>query len=684
MANKHVVIPRVVVLVLTLGLGLGCGLKRNWSVCTTEVPNCRPGFTCNFEKSACEKTVDGGTRDGAPLASPDTRGVIVPDAETHGDAFVAVDVTAMAPDTGQPDLVALITPDAAPVVPDAPAAGTSSDVSGAIRPMDTLPPAPDLLTDTAATIPSPDALSPDTASRDTGPADVPAPTPDVAIGCPGACCADTDCQGTCQVCSANHTCIAAINKDDPTGRCAGTCDATGACKSKQGQACQTTASCLNGMTCSPDGRCCDRECKGACEACDLATSPGICTAITGTPHPGHATCEGTSLDCAGSCMGAANGQCTWPATACGQASCTTLTNSQAQPIGTSFVAKGTCSAGTCATPSATSCAGGVICASGTGCKPSCVVDSDCLTGNTCGSGGTCVGKKATGGSCFGANECVSGTCADGFCCENACAGACLACSSAKTGASNGLCRPVSAGTDPDTECSVDTSNECGRDGTCDGLGSCRLQVTGIVCGHSSCNNGILTPTGKCNGSGTCIAATTSGPCPGNMLCASTTTCATTCTDRSTTGCPVGYKCVGGNSCVVDMIRCGSSGSCQVGNGGNCCVTTAPGPANTPWIYTCLSSLDSCKEWDGSSGHSIICNSQTDCPAGQLCCMTGISCDGSSTPSPYSFCTADSTQCQDGPYSWGGQVCDPNLLPSECPSGICKSSSCVHGMSVCQP
>jgi len=50
----------------------------------------------------------------------------------------------------------------------------------------------------------------------------------------GGCCRDSDCPGACQACSAGHTCVPATGRDDPNGRCAGTCDATGACRSKRG------------------------------------------------------------------------------------------------------------------------------------------------------------------------------------------------------------------------------------------------------------------------------------------------------------------------------------------------------------------------------------------------------------------------------------------------------------------
>ena len=521
----------------------------------------------------------------------------------------------------------------------------------------------------------PDAALPDAPTDsieppvDAATADAPIQPPEAGTGCSTA----TDCPGPCQTCStSSHACVAVSSQDDPSGHCSGTCDTSGACKAKQGQTCQASGTCASGLFCAPDGHCCDRACAGSCESCET----GVCTAVTGAPHMGHTTCVGSSAECSGSCTGSSNGQCTWSPTACGQASCTTLTNAQSQPVGTAFVPQGTCNSGACAPSTGTSCSGGLICASATACKTTCTADGDCLTGNTCSSG-ICVGKKANGLVCTAANECLNGNCVDGFCCESACSGTCVACSAAKTGAgSNGLCRPVMAGTDPDTECSVDTGNQCGRDGTCDGLGACRLQVTGTTCGSPSCSNAILTPAGKCNGSGICVAATTSSACPGNFPCASSTACATTCTDRSTTGCLPGYKCIGGSTCIMATVDCGGTG-CQVGNGGQCCVED-PNHTLTNALFVCLTSAAQICDPNSSSPQSPFqCNSGAECPTGQVCCYNHSS-----------YCSAGNWQIQcaatcSNPYSGSTQVCDPSLTPTECPSGTtCQLDTCA-GVNLCR-
>ncbi len=152
--------------------------------------------------------------------------------------------------------------------------------------------------------------------------------------------------GTCMKCdSTTHACVAAKSADDPNGRCAGTCDAAGACKSKQGQTCNTgRGGCVSGTTCSPDGVCCDTACTGSCVACDIAGHQGTCTNLSAgaTPHSDHTACGGTGT-CAGSC--GSNGTCSFPTSACGSATCSSTT---------AVTAAGTCSNGSCVKPAAQS------------------------------------------------------------------------------------------------------------------------------------------------------------------------------------------------------------------------------------------------------------------------------------------------------------------------------------------
>src|SRR4029077_7349735 len=78
-----------------------------------------------------------------------------------------------------------------------------------------------------------------------------------------------------------------------------------------------------------------------------------------------------------------------------------------------------------------------------------------------------------GTSCTAGSECASNQCVDGVCCESDCTGTCSSCALGKTGQNNGLCRPVTNGTNPDDECAQSPPSPCGNDGMCDGAGACR-------------------------------------------------------------------------------------------------------------------------------------------------------------------------------------------------------------------
>ena len=80
----------------------------------------------------------------------------------------------------------------------------------------------------------------------------------------------------------------------------------------------------------------------------------------------------------------------------------------------------------------------------------------------------CQQEQSDGTACTRNNECQSGNCVDGFCCDSVCDGECEACSEALTGADDGSCSAVAADSDPDGDCGF---------GLCDAAGAC----TGSPC-----------------------------------------------------------------------------------------------------------------------------------------------------------------------------------------------------------
>jgi hypothetical protein len=225
-----------------------------------------------------------------------------------------------------------------------------------------------------------------------------------------ACCNDTDCTAACTSCdTTTHACVAVKNASDPNGRCAGTCDASGMCKSKQGQTCNTVAAgCVSGTTCSPDGYCCNTACTGSCVACDISGMQGICTNIAkgAAPHGNRSGCTSDGSSCGGSCDGA--GACSYPSGSCGSPTCSGTGPYTFTP-GASCNGAGKCVAGT-----AVSC-GAFACNGSTSCYMSCNAQSQCVAGDVCmnNSCQACSGgHPACGNSCCGGTTpaCVGGQC----------------------------------------------------------------------------------------------------------------------------------------------------------------------------------------------------------------------------------------------------------------------------------
>lgn len=101
---------------------------------------------------------------------------------------------------------------------------------------------------------------------------------------------------------------------------------------------------------------------------------------------------------------------------------------------------------------------------------SCVSDNECISGYPgyyCDAAtNTCIQYTMDGDSCSVSGECASGNCIDGVCCDVACAGNCMSCRGAFTGAADGTCAFVAQGTDPEDECSINL--------VCDGSGMCTV------------------------------------------------------------------------------------------------------------------------------------------------------------------------------------------------------------------
>jgi len=199
-----------------------------------------------------------------------------------------------------------------------------------------------------------------------------------------------------------------------------------------GDPCGASSECTNGNC--VDGICCETACTGVCEACNLAGQLGICAAVAMGQDPamecmprpiedvdGGVVDGGAVLNlpdgglnvmetpCAPKCDG--QRACGFPdsTVSCGDTFCNSdveLGRAVCDGEGHCGVTLEACVNYTCG-PSA--------------CKTSCAQASDCQATDFCNSLGQCQPKKALGLSCgSNPNECQSGFCASGVCCNSDC------------------------------------------------------------------------------------------------------------------------------------------------------------------------------------------------------------------------------------------------------------------------
>lgn len=208
-----------------------------------------------------------------------------------------------------------------------------------------------------------------------------------------------------------------------------------------GVACMAGTDCMSGNC--VDSVCCDTPCNGVCEQCNVPGAVGVCTAaMMGTdPHmdcAAKAASVGSSDDggagdadggagttpvatmCAGTCNGMRACDFPGPSTSCGSNFCSDKTTSDT--LGCD--GNGSCVA------TGTMCVDFVCDPANGNCKTMCNVDSDCQNGEFCNLNiNKCVLKHDLGTACTGADQCKTGFCSSGVCCNTDCSGTGQSCNS---------------------------------------------------------------------------------------------------------------------------------------------------------------------------------------------------------------------------------------------------------------
>jgi hypothetical protein len=391
-----------------------------------------------------------------------------------------------------------------------------------------------------------------------------------------------------------------------------------------------------------DGYCCDTSCTGQCQACDVSGAEGVCTYVVGSPPHG----------------------------------------------------------------SRTACSPFLVCGAGGVCTTTCASDAACATTAYCDSGAaspTCVARKSNGAACAGSNQCTSGNCVDGVCCDLACAGQCVACDVA---GSVGTCSPVTgvphgargacpafgyacAGGSCATTCTAD--NQCDGTHYCAGGGPSCVAKVGL---GTACTSASQCASGFCVDGYCCNSACTSNSCAACDVASSLGTCTTipngkphgsrTCTPANLCAagacsgtCVVDGDCPTGDYCKAGVCTakkapgsgCGNATECASGfcsGDGYCCNAACNGECQTCGTGTCSpkSAAFSCGI-AGCVGNALIATGH--------CSGTDFNCvPGATTPCASGLECADFKSCL--------TTCTKG---TDCVSGACDAASgtCITGFEV---
>lgn len=324
------------------------------------------------------------------------------------------------------------------------------------------------------------------------------------------------------------------------------------------------------------------------------------------------------------------------------------------------------------------------------CRSSCSVDPHCVSGHFCGADGGCRLKLDNGIPCSAANECVSGFCADGVCCNTACGESCDSCNEMGL---EGICSLVSRGAQGTPPCDggylCDGAQRacpvgCVSDDECTGASYCLNQqrcapkkVNGELCSAANqcasgfCADGVCCNTACDEGCDRCTTGTCTvvdGGTPGERpsctpyLCNGTSaSCPRSCSSSSEcvgmAGCinlACGGKLGNGQSCAASDAGACASGFCA---DGVCCDTACGGPCDRCDLAT---GRGTCQLTPGAADAgcgTLRCGATSaTCPttcATSADCISGYFCSGTT-------CT---------PLRGAGAMCSS---AEQCLAGVCTS------------
>lgn len=526
--------------------------------------------------------------------------------------------------------------------------------------------------------------------------------------CADGLCCETDCTDTCKACNVTNkrgTCSnIPSGTEDPVAApvCVSDstqpryCDGNGVCTNAPkpiGSACTASGQCASPSFCI-DGVCCNQACNQTCYTCNNGTNPGACLPLAAglQDHSATTTCDASNQYCvSGICQSnkKPNGQACAIGTDCGSSYCV-------DGICCNSACQGTCQAcnvagklGSCVNLPAGS--------------PDNSATVTCALPQYCDAAGTCqTGLKANGITCTMGNQCGSGNCVDGFCCDSACGSTCYACNNP---GSEGTCGPVApGGTDPTATTPCTSPNYCAN-GACS-MGkkpngaSCGL---GNECGSNYCIDGTCCENaciGNClsckNSTGSCVfAAAATDP---RKNCG-TGDCAGTCDGAGSCAFPPQGRVCGTAGCASDGVihqqgMCDGAGNCAGDvfnscNGFRCftdptdntakCATSCQTDPNCQVAYFC----DQTQNCPPSLANGQPCTRNAQCISSQ-CAISPGATSGLCCDRDCHACGSCNIPGKEGTCVPAAAGTDPNhdcIDSASDPSGLCGGK--CNGQWACQ-
>ncbi len=444
----------------------------------------------------------------------------------------------------------------------------------------------------------------------------------VLLGCPASapnweCNGDDPCPSgqTCHALDgAEPRCFAVCNENDALDTCADpshACLVPGICVPFSGS-CTETASCPNGWYCNTGSSTCARKLidGSACDS-DASCESGYCSV--------------GRLCCSSSC--GANGEpCTSPVQCL-----------------SGYCVDSQCCSGPCGSPCEHCVAGA--------CEP--LDDGEDPNDAECPGGPTCNGARACWARTLGElcdtgrdDQCASGFCVDGRCCNQACLDACRQCDTA------GACVPVINASDPGTCSASNASGDCpiGSVCECDSAGACKISAA------EPCSEGI-----------------NPSPCPNGWPCLGEICCASDCTPNTCRSCNSDQTGQVQGECADVLEHSDPRGDCS----GQLSCDGAGSCYNKATEAPCSSSDECVSTWcvDG-----YCCAQRCD----ELC----YACNGLYTSANPGTCAAidngqdPANECPGGAACQGGGVCwdqatsMPCNFDHQCIGGVCSFGFCA--------